>query len=61
MHHVSNQAQFTVVADALISRFAKLREKEVKPSELDRMLAVLVVPCSVRQGSRLSSEFSVFS
>ncbi|EPQ55347.1 hypothetical protein GLOTRDRAFT_42472 [Gloeophyllum trabeum ATCC 11539] len=59
IHHCKGPEQFSAVADALLDQVAALvqglvDEKDHEP--LRRMLEVLAVVCSVRQGSRLSQK-----
>ncbi|PFH47399.1 hypothetical protein AMATHDRAFT_67804 [Amanita thiersii Skay4041] len=67
IHHVKSADQFTVVADLLLKHLdvslelyaqpgsSSHAQSPIVPAErLRRMLEVITVPCSVRQGSRLS-------
>ncbi|KAF8622933.1 hypothetical protein AX15_006611 [Amanita polypyramis BW_CC] len=65
IHHVKNADQFSPVAEVLIGQFDLVMRCYLETSsvsqtsvpldeQLRRMLEVIVVPCSVRQGSRLS-------
>ena len=56
VHHCSKADQFSVVAELLIRRFRDTTEVE----QSKRMLDLLTVPCSVRQGSRLTRECRCF-
>ena len=57
IHHVKNADQFSPLADVLVQQFcaiATCSSTDIKQERLRRILEVISVPCSVRQGSRLS-------
>ncbi|KAI5120165.1 hypothetical protein M0805_008432 [Coniferiporia weirii] len=54
VHHCAKADQFALIAGPLVEKFVEMAESTCNVEDAKRMLAVLVVPCSVRQGSRLS-------
>ncbi|TFK50804.1 hypothetical protein OE88DRAFT_1680621 [Heliocybe sulcata] len=57
IHHCKGPEQFTVVSDLLLGQFTTLVETEdSKPETLRRVLEIVAVVCSVRQGSRLTQK-----
>jgi hypothetical protein len=57
IHHVKNADQFSALADLLVQKFcasAKFTNTENEQEHFRRMLELISVPCSVRQGSRMS-------
>lgn len=62
IHHVKNAGQFSPLADLLVQEFSTISKstKSTSPEDLERlrrMLEILTVPSSVRQGSRLTRRF----
>jgi U3 small nucleolar RNA-associated protein 20 len=60
VHHVKNAEQFELLADLIIQKFSDLLKSTDINSESDverlrKMIEVVGVVCSVRQGSRLNS------
>lgn len=53
IHHVKNAEQFSLVGDILVQRLTTVRQED-DIERLRRMLEVLAVATSVRQGSRLT-------
>ncbi|KZT18582.1 hypothetical protein NEOLEDRAFT_1246369 [Neolentinus lepideus HHB14362 ss-1] len=57
IHHCKGPEQFTAVADLLVDQFTTMVQTKDKDSEtLRRMLEIMAVVCSVRQGSRLTQK-----
>ncbi|KAL5531823.1 UTP20 [Sanghuangporus sanghuang] len=50
IHHCKKAEQFSIIAEPLILKFAETTDVECSK----RMLELLIVPCTVRQGSRLT-------
>jgi len=56
IHHVKSADQFAVIGDVLVNQLIPLAQcttTDDKQIRLRRMLDILSVPCSVRQGSRM--------
>ncbi|THH09644.1 hypothetical protein EW145_g1873 [Phellinidium pouzarii] len=54
IHHCAKAEQFASIAEPLVEKFETMADVLYDLEDVRRMMFVLVVPCSVRQGSRLS-------
>jgi hypothetical protein len=56
VHHVKNANQFFVLGDFLISEVKKAADEHIasNPEKLRRVLEIVSIPYSVREGSRMT-------